>query len=366
MSKMTIHTAKFQEMVARAAKGASENKLLPITSMMLIELKDHVLTLETTDTANYLKIISDKIEGDDFYVVVPVDLFSKLIAKMTSDTITLSLKESSLDVKGNGSYSISVSVDEDGPIRFPEYKFEKNGAGQVLHLTSVKNIIDINKAAVSKTIETPCLCGYYIGEKVITTDSEVICMNDMKLFDEDYLFSPEMMELLSLAKEEKITCYYSNGYFLFETPDMVLYGAEHDGKDLYPVEDVLGYQDVEFDSMCKLPKLLLQNVIDRLSLFIESYDKNGAYFTFTKEGVKISSKRSSSVETINYAASDNFKPFVCCVDIPMLKSQIDSNPGDTLEVYYGNEAAMKLVSGKVTQILALLEDENLEGNISGE
>ena len=63
MSKMVIPTGKFQDMVARASKGASENKLLPITSMMAIELKDNVLTLTTTDTANYLKVKADKVDA---------------------------------------------------------------------------------------------------------------------------------------------------------------------------------------------------------------------------------------------------------------------------------------------------------------
>lgn len=360
MGNMVIETTKFQDMVARAARGASENRLLPITSMMLIQLQDNVLTLKTTDTANYLTISAGDVEGDNFYVVVPVELFSKLIAKMTSETITLCLKENSLEVEGDGSYSIPVPVDEDGPIKFPTYHFDANVVGQAIPLSAVNNIIYVNKAAVSRTIEIPCLRGYYIGDKVVSSDSEVICINDMKLFDEDYLISPEMMDLLSLAKHEDIMCYYNDGYFLFESKGMELYGSEHDDKELYPINEVLGYLDVEFSSMCTLPKLLLQNVIDRLLLFIEVYDKNGAYFTFTPEGLKIHSKKSSSVEVIKYIVSENFQPFMCCVDIPMLHAQIESNPGDILEVHYGNESALKLVSGKVTQVLALLEDDSLE------
>jgi hypothetical protein len=359
MSKITMPTAKFQDMVARANKGASENKLLPITSMMLIQLQDNVLSLMTTDTSNYLTIMSDKVPGENFYVVVPVDIFSKLVSKMTSESITMELKESGLEVKGNGSYHIPIPMDEDGPIRFPSYKFDAPELAQTIELTSVKNILEINKASLARSIETPCLCGYYLSDYVITTNEEVICFNGMRVMDGDYLISPDMMELLALSKEEKISCAYNDGMFLFKTPDMMLYGPEHDGKDLYPLSDIMGHREVEYPSMCRLPKLLLKSVIDRLSLFIEAYDKNGAYFTFTKDGVRITSKRSASVETVNYLESKNFTPFMCCVDIPMLKSQIDSTPADSIELHYGSEVAIKLVSDKVTRILALLEDENL-------
>ena len=365
MSKISIPAVKFQDMVARATKGASENKLLPITSMMCIQMKDHVLSLTTTDTANTLVVKSDKIEGDDMYAVVPVKQFSGLIAKTTSDSIKLVLKGNDLEVHGNGVHKISLPVDEDGVVQFPQFVFDKEGEGEIINLSSVKDVLNINKASVAKTIDTPCLCGYYLGEQVITTDEQTICFNDMKLTDDAYLVSPEMMELLALSKQEKITWWYKDGFFLFETDDMILHGAEHDGKDLFPAEDIMGYLDTEFTSRCRLPKIAIQGLIDRLALFIEPYDKNGAYLTFTKEGVKINSKKSNSDETISYIESDNFSPFVCCVDIPMLKGLIDANPGESIDIWYGNEACIKMTSGKVTQVIALLEDEGLENIQNG-
>lgn len=357
MKTMTIPTAKFQDMVSRAAKGASENKLIAITSMICIELKNNVLTLTTTDTANYLKVIAEKIEGDDMYAVVNVDLFSKLIAKMTSESITIKMTDNSLEVKGNGTYNIPLETDEDGPVQYPTYKFEKNGDPEIVHLTSVKNILSINKAAVAKSFETPYLCGYYMGNRIITTDGDVICFNDIKLFNEPALISPEMMALLSLNTEEKINCWRDNDAFLFETPNIVIYGVAHDGIDQFPVREIESYLDQEFGSMCKVPKMLMQNVVDRLVLFIDQYDNNGAYFTFTKEGIKVQSKKSSSVELIPYQESKDFSPFMCCVDIPLLREQIDANPGEVIELWYGHEAALKMTSGKVTQVVSLLEDE---------
>lgn len=359
--KLTMSTIKLQEMVQKASKGASENKLLPITSLMEIELEDNVLTLTTTDTANTLTVLADKIEGTDFNAVVPVELFTKLIGKMSAEKVTLTMKDSSLEVKGDGTYNIPLPMDEDGVISYPQYSFTKNGNPEIVHLTTVKNILNVNKAAISKTLDTPCLCGYYVGDKVVTTDENVICINDIKLLNEVALISPEMMELMSLSTEEKMNVYRNDGYLYIETENLVLHGPEHDGIDIYPAEDVLAFLDQEFNSMCKLPKALVQRVIDRLSLFIEPYDKNGAYFTFTKDGVKITSKKSSSVELIAYAESKNFKPFMCCVDIPMLKSQVDANPSEFIELWYGDDAAIKLTSDKVTQVIALLEDTSLEG-----
>ena len=360
-----MKTIPFQTMVARAAKGASENKLLPITSMMEISLKDNVLTLTTTDTSNTLTIIQDKVQGDEFYAVVPVDIFSKLIAKTNSETVTLTVKENSLEVKGNGVYNIALPMDEEGTVVFPKYEFEKVGEPAKIHLSTVKQILAVNKPAIAKNLDTPCLCGYYLGDQVVTTDENVICFNDMNVLGMDVLVSPEMLELLALNTSENINVYYNDGYFLFETSDMVLYGAEHDGKSIYPVNEIKSYLDEDFKSYAVVSKLLLEDVMDRLSLFIEPYDKNGAYFLFTKDGLKLTSKKSSSVEILHYAESENFQPFSCCVDIPMFQAQIAAIPSETVKIWYGHEAALKMTSGNITQVMALLEDEELESVVNG-
>ena len=61
--KLTITTAVFQEMLNRAIKGAGLNKLLPLTSLIAIKVKDKVLTLITTDGSNTL-YISNEIKID--------------------------------------------------------------------------------------------------------------------------------------------------------------------------------------------------------------------------------------------------------------------------------------------------------------
>ena len=354
--KITIPAVKFQDMVARSVKGASENKLLPITSMMCIEMKNNVLTLTTTDTANTLKVRADKIQGDDMYAVVPVSKFSALISRISSDSVTLEMTDK-LIVHANGRYEIDLCVDEDGVVQFPEYSFTKEGEGQIINLTSVKNILDINKPCLAKTVDTPALCGYFLGKRVITSDADCICFNDMDVLGGEYLLSAEMMDMLSLFKQEKINWWYKDGAFLFESEDMVLYGVEYDGKEEYPVDAVSQYLEVEFPSHCKLSKIAIQDVISRLAIFIEPYDKGGAYFTFTKDGIQVASKKNSSNELIPYQQSESFAPFHCCANINMLKSLVDSCPEESVELYYGDEDCFKFTAGKVTQVMALMVDE---------
>lgn len=356
--KLKLKTLKLQEMVSKAIKGASNNKMIPITGLMAIVLKKGVLTLITTDATNTLKVMEKDIEGDDFYVVVQTDIFSKLVAKTTVETIVLTLKENSLEVKGNGTYSIELPLDEEGQlIKFPEYKFDDKTEKSVINLSTIKVLLNANKAALAETMEVPCLTGYYFDDKVITTDTFKVCSNDIKVFPSKVLLPSELVELLAIMDEEKITIQISGNKILFTTGNVIVFGTELDGIEDYPAEAIDAYLETEFISVCKLPKGALLNVLDRLALFVATYDKNGVYLTFTNEGLMFSSKRSNGTELIKYQGSENFQTFTCCADIELLKSQIAAQEGEVVELWYGHEKAIKMTSGKITQIVALLEDD---------
>lgn len=358
--KMTINTSTLQGMVAKAMKGASCNKMIPLTGLMAIELKANRLTLTTTDATNYLYIREDKVEGDDFYVVVQAEMFSKLVAKLTCEKVSLELKDNTLMVKGNGKYSIELPLDEEGElIKYPNPLNGKPFVGDTatINLSTVKLILNTAKAALADTLEVPCYTGYYVGSKVVATDTYKICGIDIKLWDEPALISPEMMNLLDIFTEEKIAVYRNDNTMVFNTTNCTVYGTLMDSIYDYQFDAIDGLLEQGFDSTCKITKSALLQLLDRLALFVSPYDKNGVYLTFTRDGLQIESKQANSVETISYVESDNFHDFTCCVDIEMLHSQVKANTGDGITIHYGEDNAIKIADGNVVQVIALLEDD---------
>lgn len=358
--KLTISTSTLQSMVAKAMKGASCNKMIPLTGLMAIELADHTLTLTTTDATNYLYVREFKVEGDDFYVVIQAEMFAKLVSKMTCERVSLELKDNTLMVTGNGKYSIELPLDEEGElIKYPNplTTYGPGGAEGRIHLSTVKLILSTAKAALATTLEVPCYTGYYVGNKVVATDTYKICGIDVKLWDEPALISPEMMSLLDIFTDEHIAVCRKGNVMVFESANCTVYGTLMDSIDDYQIEAIDGLLEQDFESSCKLTKSALLQLLDRLALFVSPYDKNGVYLTFTRDGLQIESKQANSVETIPYAESNNFHPFTCCVDIEMLHSQVKANTGDGITLYYGDESAIKIADGNVTQVIALLEDD---------
>lgn len=372
--KLTINTAMFQNMVAKAVKGASGNNDLLITQLMGISLHDNQLTLKTTDNSNYLYIIQDKVSGDDFDVVVPVEKFSKLISKLTCDEVSLEIKSKKgeldkLVVHGNGKYSIELPYDEEGElVEFPNPMEEVNldeWNETELNLSTARLILSTAKAALQVGKEDSCYKDYYVGERVVGTDTYKICGIDIKIFDEPKLISPELMDLIDVMSEEKILVHYKDEHVVFETDSVVIYGEVDEGIEDYQIEAISSLLDDKFPSSCKIEKSLLVQMLDRVSLFVDIMDKNSIYLTFTKDGLLMSSKQDSGSELIPYKESNDFQDYTCCLDIDLFKTQVKAYQSDIVEMLYGKEQ-IKLVCGNVKQIVALADDDRMSGDESSE
>lgn len=361
-----LQTSKLKEMVGRAVKGASFNSILPITSMMAIELKDNKLTLTTTDSNNYLYIIEDKVEGNDFYAVVIADTFAKLISKMTCEKIRFELKNNVLEVVGNGKYLIETQQEDDGEmIRFPnpidETEFEPLESD--IKLTTILSILNTAKPSLATDLEFPCYTGYYCGDRVVATNTYKMCGIDIQLWGDELegcLISSELMDLLGIMTTEDIAVAVHENAMVFTSPDCIVYGKTMEEIDDFAIDDICNVLDMEFPAKCKIKKSSILQLLDRLSLFVTSFDKDEVNLAFTKEGLQVSSKAMSGTELVKYTESEDFTDFVCSVDINMLTSEIKAIAGDVVEIWYGEDNVLKLVEGNTIMAISLNEDSDEE------
>ena len=362
---MKIKTELLQQMISKAIKGASNNNMIPITSLIGIQVKNEQLILMTTDGSNQLRI-NEKIELDpmygkadlqEFYTIVNADTFSKLVGKTTKEFIELENKENYLEVIGNGTYKLELAVNEDGEmVKFPEIK-DIQGEELSLNLEILQEQIRTAKASVAKTMEVPCLTGYYISNNTIATDRQMVCFIQNQEMREPLLISSEMAELLLLIDgAEILEIVKKDNELIFYTDKYTIYGKELEGKEMYPVTAIENLVALNYKNSVKVKKEEILNVLDRMSLFVTDYDKGGVYLDFTEAGLIIRSQKSNAEEIIEI--QNTLEPderFNCLVDIEMLKSQIETVSTDIVEIWYGQEKSIKIVDGKCSLIISLLD-----------
>lgn len=362
---LTISTKELQNMVRKASSCVSNNKLIPLTGLMNVKVKDNVFTLTTTDATNYFYAKgAEKVNCEDFEISVIADLFTRLIQKSTSEHTVLIVEGNTLKIDTNGTYVMELPLDENGaPIKFPNKLPDFMSEPKTIQWSTVKKVVNVNKASLSDTMDFPVLTCYYCADRVITSDRKKICRSEIKMFDNPMVISAKLMDLLYTLDEENIEVSKAENenVYVFSTSHDTIYAPETEGIETFPVDAIETLVNQSFKSSCTVSLDAVTAMLDRLSLFIAPYDKHAVYLTFNQDGILFSSKKSSGQELIPYVTSDNFEPYTCCIDIEMLKSQVETHDGEeTLELYYGSEVAIKLANENVTQIIALLEDDRTE------
>lgn len=359
--KMTVSTKKLQELMNKALKCAICKPKIIISGMMAISLKDGVLTLIASDGNNYL-YVSDDCEGDDFYVVVDVPLFSKLISKLTCDNITMKVVNDSLEIDGNGHYVIGLPYDGEGElVKFPDprQKLTNEANNTMLKLSTLKMIVATAKASVDFTADYEgCYSGYYMGpECVVTTDSFKVCWIDVGLFKTPIIVRRDTMDLIQFLSDEEVSVVNDGKYIIFNTSKCTIFAQLIDSVSDFRVDAVKQYITSEFAQTCTVFKADLMQVLDRLSLFVAPVDENGIFLTFGQDELKINSRQSDGEEVIEYAERVDGEQYACCLDIVKFGEQVKSVLSDSVTICYNNPNAVKIEDGNVTKIVSLFAED---------
>jgi len=376
---MKVKTVVLQEMMSKAIKGAGNDSQLPITMLVSMKLVNGVLTLTTTDSSsNYLYVKQAGVEGEDMSVVVMIEQLAKLVAKMTSEYITLDNKKDYLEVNGNGTYKVEIQLDENGeavtyPDPYAEIDLETAKTIHEIKREDIQKILNTVKPALAVTLESEYLTGYYVNQKeIIASNREVVSVYETNLIDDKILIRADMMNLLDVitSKTFNVAIIEKSGVeefdkIIFYSDDAVVYGYEMEGIEEWenpdperegsvPVVDIIqSFKDMDFPSVCKVSRNELLQVLDRLSLFVSSYDKETIEVMFTKDSMNIKSIKGTGYEQLKFVEAQNADSFEMAIHITDLVEQVKAQSGDTVEICYGLDNLIKMRDGKVTQFIAL-------------
>ena len=358
---MKLKTTDLQSALAKAVRGATNDKSYPITECIGIKDVPSGLMFTTTSGVNYLYVFME-CEPCEFNITINAEKFTKLISKITKDEVDLTVKDNILYITTvSGEYKIGLELDEKGdPIRFPDPAADFDGPDKKIKLEDIKSIIQYNKSSLLTEVKSaPCYANYYISkDAVISTDSNRLCKNLVSVSDKSILLSPETVDLLDLMTEPEVKMILGEKAVLFRTNDVEVYGNIPEGFESYnkTVTGISKIIDAELTANCKVSRQELLNVLDRVGVFVDQkYDKNVIKLDFTKEGITITSMSSNASDVVEYAELQNYEEYSCCLNISLFVSLLKSHTTDKISLFFGNDRIVKIVDGDVIQALALVK-----------
>lgn len=358
---MKVNTEVLKGMIAKSIKGVGDNKLIPITQLMGIEMKDGELSIITTDATNYL-YITNQMDSDDFSVTVYADQFAKLISKTTSEYTELKIENGNLEVRGNGVYTLELPLDENGTlIKYPNPVEDAHVTKRTaaISLSLVKTILESLKGSLATTMEMPVITQYYAGDTILATNRHMVAEIANRLCPDDMLISAECMDLLDNMTDEIINMVMGDEYVIFKGTGCIVYSKNNMDIEEYPAQTLSELLSMDFPYICKINKLELLNLLDRMTLFATDVTRQLApvKLSFGSGALTVYNKSGKSCEDIWYTEdTDKSGDFECWINIALLTSQLKSYSGDIVEIHYGNESLIKFVDGSITQVIALFVD----------
>lgn len=364
---MKINTIKLKEKLDILNKAVGNNKLIPITAMIGIKTahtdKSKII-LSTTDATNYLMgfVEVENTEGLELDVTITFDTFYKLISKTTTEFINVVDKEKYLEITANGTYKFDKLLTEDGQY----YKFKSKSITRDDNLVSYtvgkkdfEKIRKVNTSSLAQTLEIPAITGYYIGDKVISTDSFVMTQLTKNMMATPILLSSKVVDIASSLETEELKVEINGNEIMISSLEYGLVSAVVDNVENYPVADLEALMSgSEFKGQSKIKLKDLLDAIDRLSLFVTAYDNQAINLDFVNENLLITSKSTNGVEKIALPnIGDNINDaFQCSINIDYLKKELSCIDADEVEIYFGNDNFVTFKTEEVVKYICTLEE----------
>lgn len=354
--QVKIKTETLQNLVNKVSKGMGNNKMLPITEMIGINISNTKMSLISTDGRNKVEVIGlvENETADSTSIAISGANFVKLVQKTTTEYITLTVEDNKLTLKGNGSYSFALPVDEDGSlVTMTSINVEGLQTTEVLS-KELKDSYQVNKESVATTLEVPAYTGFYFDETgSIATNSLKISSVKNSLFKNPVLLNSSFVALFSLIDEEKAIIGENNSEIFVFTSSVILQSTKMSDIVDFPVDSIKPFLQTEMPYNVVVNKQALLNLLERISIFVTPYDKNGIKLDFTKEGLAVWTIKGDNKEILPYISSDKQQDFSIKVDVTNFKALVSSNPEDQVQIHYGDSVAIKMTFGNVIQVMSL-------------
>lgn len=359
-----LKTEVLRNMLNKAVKVCSFSNILPLTSLVEIETNESGLFVKTTDNITTM-IIKENIEGlTPARVVVDANIITALINKITTEEIELIINDASLTINGNGVYNLEIRVDESGEVvKLPTIDQELiNSANKEFDFKAITDRLKICRPAIPETEDQKEYNNYYMKDIVLATNEfKISVINNISSMADEELFIPAEFGQILIDLDYAKANYIRRDKSLVVVGENFVIGTTMYGEfDKFPLENIRAAVGQEYKYSAVIKKKDLSLLLDRLTLFVTTFDGGSIDLVFTPEGIRVTNKKKTCDETIKYVSKNvsDLVEFPCIVNITYFKAQLDILPSEEIEFRFGgSETGIAIVDGEITQVAALLGDE---------
>lgn len=370
-----IRTDELKTICNKITLAIDSSSTEEVAGALCVEVKDNTLFLSVTNKEYYVsirKVLTGTVSN--FKTVVDADLFIKLISKITTETVELSISSGTLIVKGNGQYKLAMLYSGQELMEVPEILLSKVEVSNTVNSDNLADMLQHNSKEFSKvppnTALHPIQKMYYMDEKGCITFTQGACVNYFDLENPfKVLLGQKLVKLFKLFKDEDVTIDVGEEKINeeFTQTRIRMYGEDvkicailgGDNRALVnkvPVVSVRNRAETLYDYEVEVSKAALLETIGRILLFANiGKSKVPPYcrIVFDKNYMTIFDTRQENNEQVVYenpVFDLNDNAYSTIVEMNNFKSTIESFTDKTVVIKFSNHTAMTIESGNIVYV----------------
>lgn len=369
-NSLIIRIEEIQQACGKILTAVDSNSLSVLTETLQIKTENKKMYISVTNREYLAKVKIDIPEDVEFLATVNANLFLKLVSQITTDTIELSVVDSTLILKGNGVYKLPLIFDGEKLLELPEIEIDNPTVEFDVDSNALLSLIQYNSKELTKGQPShPMQKMYYVDEKGAITFIFGACVNSFTLEKPvKMLLNDRLVKLFKLFKGEKV--HFTMGMdaltddiiqtkVRFETPEVTItsiLSCDDTMLKTFPVDSIRGRANATYPHSIKVNKDQFLQTINRLLLFSSANSakdiiKPISEFKFEKDHVIVFDTRGENKEEVWYSNSTIEDSYDTYLDLNDLKVTLETcvDPYVTLE--FGDTQAVVVTHGNIKNVI---------------
>ena len=372
MNSLIIRIEEIQQACGKILAAVDSNSLSVLTETLQIKTTNKKLYISVTNREYLAQVKIDIPEDIEFLATVNANLFLKLVSQITTDTIELSVVDSTLILKGNGVYKLPLIFDGEKLLELPEITIDNPTVEFDVDSSVLVSLIQYNSKELTKGQPShPMQKMYYVDEHGAITFIMGACVNNFKLDKPvKMLLNDRLVKLFKLFKGEKV--HFTMGMdaltediiqtkVRFSTPDVIItsiLSCDDTMLKTFPVDSIRGRANSTYPHKVNINKDQFLQTINRLLLFSSANSakdviKPISEFKFDKDHVVVFDTRGENKEDVWYSNSscDVPSPYETLIDLNDLKVTLETCVEPYVTIEFGDTQAIVVTHGNIKNVI---------------
>lgn len=369
---MVIRIEEIQSACSKILAAVDSNSVSALTETLQLTTRGKELFLNVTNNEYFAKVKLEMKEPVEFNATVNANLFLKLISQITTETIELSVTETALILKGNGTYNLPLIFDGDKLMELPEIIINNPTTSFSIDSSILQSILQFNSKELSKgIISRPIQKLYYMDELGAITFTTGACVNSFSLEKPvKVLLNDRLVKLFKLFKDGPVN--FTLGYdtladgviqtkVRFESEDISLtaiLSCDDTMLQSYPVNAVRARANSDYPYSVNISREQLIQTINRLLLFTSATGARDiinpySTFEFKPDRVVVWDTHHENFEEVFYTNTrcEVEGSYTTMFDFKDFRTTLENCSEQYVTLNFGDEQALVVARGNVRVVI---------------